>query len=116
MKLVSQAAPEPIREYWADIGGVRYPPKQAYQLISNLPRSSFTSHTALARLRRIGFTTSIYQTRIGEQHTETDTGPTAPSADYTHLSASFSTLLKSSPRMSSPSTCPPLSRHSPAQT
>lgn len=60
VKLVSQAVPEPFREHWADIGGVRYPPKQAYQLISSLPRSSFTSHTALARLRRIGFTTSIY--------------------------------------------------------
>ncbi|ROZ50623.1 PE-PGRS family protein [Rhodococcus sp. WS3] len=94
MKVVRQAAPEPIREHWADIGGVRYPPKQAYQLISNLPRSSFTSHTALARLRGIGFTTSIYRARVGEQHAETDTDPSAPSANYTHLSASFSTLLE----------------------
>ena len=93
VKVVSQAVPEPIREHWADIGGVRYPPKQAYQLISDLPRSSFTSHTALARLRRIGFTTSVYQARIGEQHTETDTDPSTPEGDYTHLSASFSTLL-----------------------
>lgn len=36
MKAVSLAVPEPIREHWADIGGVRYPPKQAYQLISHL--------------------------------------------------------------------------------
>ncbi|NHP14536.1 hypothetical protein G8767_13365 [Rhodococcus sp. IC4_135] len=93
IKVVSQAVPEPIREHWADIAGVRYPPKQAYQLISDLPRSSFTSHAALARLRRIGFTTSVYQTRIGEQHTETDTDPSVSQADYTHLSASFSTLL-----------------------
>lgn len=83
MKVVSQAVPEPIREHWADVGGVRYPPKQAYQLISNLPRSSFTSHAALARLRGIGFTTSVYQPGIGDQK-----------ADYTHLSASFSTLLE----------------------
>lgn len=94
MKLVSQAVPEPIREHWADIGGVRYPPKQAYQMISSLPRSSFTSHTALARLRWIGFTTSVYQARTGEQQTEKDTGLTDPPADYTHLSASFSTLLE----------------------
>ncbi|OUS97382.1 hypothetical protein [Rhodococcus sp. NCIMB 12038] len=94
IKVVSQAEPEPIREHWAEIGGVRYPPKQAYQLISNLPRSSFTSHTALARLRGIGFTTSVYQTRIGEKQTETDANPGAPRGDYTHLSASFSTLLE----------------------
>ncbi|QTS00548.1 hypothetical protein J6K27_000045 [Rhodococcus qingshengii] len=94
LKLVSQAVPEPIREHWADIGGVRYPPKQAYQLISNLPRSSFTSHTALARLREVGFTTSIYRAKNGVQRLETGGDLTVALSDHTHLSASFAVLLE----------------------
>ncbi|ERB52852.1 hypothetical protein N806_32990 [Rhodococcus sp. P27] len=94
LKLVSQAVPEPIREHWADIDGVRYPPNQTYQLISNLPRSSFTSHTAPARLRKIGFTTSIYKAKNGVQRLETGGNLTVALCDYTHLSASFATLLE----------------------
>ncbi|MEV0945080.1 hypothetical protein [Rhodococcus sp. NPDC049939] len=92
-KLVSQSVPEPIRKHWVDVDGVRYPPKQAYQLISRLPKESFKTHTALARLRGIGFITSAYQPETGANQTEPNAAGGATQADYTNLLAAFSTVL-----------------------
>ena len=58
---IAKATPEPIREHWVDVNGVRYPPKQAYQLVSGSPRSAFTSHRAIRELRKLGFSTSTYR-------------------------------------------------------
>ncbi|WP_459546077.1 hypothetical protein [Nocardia sp. X0981] len=57
---IGKVAPEPIREHWVVVEGKRYPPKQVYQLITGLPRSAYTSHRALAELRRWGLSTSVY--------------------------------------------------------
>ncbi|WP_368679881.1 hypothetical protein R1X32_00510 (plasmid) [Rhodococcus opacus] len=93
IELIKEVAPEPIREHWVDVDGVRYPPKQAYQLISNLPRSTFTSHTALARLRVIGFTTSAYNARTDRQPVAEQLTVNPPPTDHNELSASVATLL-----------------------
>jgi len=61
--MIRKTAPEPLREHWADIDGVLYPPKQAYHLIAGQPRSEFTTHHALAQLRKYGFPTSTYTPR-----------------------------------------------------
>lgn len=58
--LVARHAPEPIREHWCLVDGVRYPVKQAYHLITRTPRSRFTAHQAIARLRAMGFETTRY--------------------------------------------------------
>lgn len=58
--LVAGHEPEPIREHWCLVDGVRYPAKQTYHLISGIPRSRFTAHQAIARLRAMGFETSRY--------------------------------------------------------
>ncbi|NMN97843.1 hypothetical protein [Antrihabitans stalactiti] len=60
VEAIAEATPEPIREHWVDVNGVRYPPKQAYQLVSGLPRSAFTSHRAIRELRKLGFSTTTY--------------------------------------------------------
>lgn len=60
IEAISGVDPEPIREHWVAVADRRYPPKQVYQLITGLPRSAFTSHRALAELRRLGLRTSVY--------------------------------------------------------
>lgn len=72
--------PEPIREHWCEVGGVRYPVKQVYHLITGLPRSQFTSHIALRALSRADYTTSVYRPgRLGDvsgrQEQNPATGP-----------------------------------------
>ncbi|MFC9473383.1 hypothetical protein ACFTS5_14485 [Nocardia sp. NPDC056952] len=57
---IREVEPEPIREHWVVVANKRYPPKQVYQLITGLPRSAYTSHRALAALRRLGLSTSVY--------------------------------------------------------
>lgn len=51
-------APDPVREHWVDVDGVRWPPKQALGLATGLDRADFTSHRALGLFERLGFTTS----------------------------------------------------------
>jgi hypothetical protein len=60
LEAINGVDPEPIREHWVVVAGRRYPPKQVYQLVTGLPRSAFTSHRALAELRKLGLSTSVY--------------------------------------------------------
>ncbi|MFC8530274.1 hypothetical protein [Nocardia sp. NPDC057227] len=86
--------PEPIREHWVVVANKRYPPKQVYQLLTGLPRSAFTSHRALAELRKSGLTTSVYTPPSTEA---VRTGPVQESEESTsslQLAESFATLLK----------------------
>ncbi|MEV4134010.1 hypothetical protein AB0J72_17800 [Dactylosporangium sp. NPDC049742] len=46
--------PEPVRQHGVRIGGVVYPVKQAFELAAGVPRTEFTSHTALRHLRSLG--------------------------------------------------------------
>lgn len=41
--------PEPIREHAAQVNGVWYPVKQAFEVAVGVPRSEFISHTARRR-------------------------------------------------------------------
>ena len=47
--------PEPVREHAVEVGGVVYPVKQVFERASGVPRSQFTSQTALRHLRGLGF-------------------------------------------------------------
>lgn len=71
LAVISQHRPEPVREHWCLVGTRRYPAKQAYHLLTGLPRSQFTSHQALSGLRSAGFTTSRYR-RKSASHTAMD--------------------------------------------
>src|SRR5215211_1211398 len=51
-------APDPVREHWVDVDGVRWPPKQALALATGLDPADFTSHRALGLFGRLGFRTS----------------------------------------------------------
>lgn len=47
-------APEPIREHAVQLDGVWFPVKQAFEIATGLPRSSFTSHEARRHLAALG--------------------------------------------------------------
>lgn len=49
--------PEPIRDHYAVIAGMRFPPKQILAAITGLDRADFTTNQARAVLRRLGFAT-----------------------------------------------------------
>lgn len=52
---MNDVPPEPVREHAVRVGGVVYPVKQVFELASGVPRSQFTSQTALRHLRALGF-------------------------------------------------------------
>lgn len=82
--LVAGHAPEPIREHWCLVDGVRYPAKQTYHLITGMPRSRFTAHQAIARLRAMGFQTSRYVRKTATRNdpvAPTEEAPAAPHSD-----------------------------------
>jgi len=47
--------PDPIRKYYIDINGERYPIKQPIELITGLPRVAYTAMDAYRILSRLGF-------------------------------------------------------------
>ncbi|WP_328655993.1 hypothetical protein [Nocardia salmonicida] len=88
---IRSVEPEPIREHWVVVANKRYPPKQVYQLITGLPRSAFTSHRALAELRRLGLSTSVYTPpRADADRAEASGG----SGGVDGLAESFATLSR----------------------
>ena len=92
VEVITEATPEPIREHWVDVNGVHYPPKQAYQLVSGLPRSAFTSHRAIRELRKLGFSTTTYRaTPFANSAVDGDVPATE---DPGGIASSVSTLLR----------------------
>ncbi|MEV4237113.1 hypothetical protein AB0J47_18265 [Nocardia sp. NPDC049737] len=90
-EVISKVEPEPIREHWVVVADKRYPPKQVYQLITGLPRSAYTSHRALAELRRLGLSTSVYTPpRTEAVQAESSDG----SKGNNELAESFATLSR----------------------
>ena len=78
---VSRVTPEAVQQYGVRIGGVVYPVKQAFSVATGLPRTDFTSHTALRLLARLGFEV------IGEDsHREqSDSQPSSRKPVATHV-------------------------------
>lgn len=70
---INRVDPEPLRDHWVDVRGVRYPPKQAYELVCGQSRTTYNSHHALAQLRKIGFVTSVYHPRTDAAFDRTTT-------------------------------------------
>jgi hypothetical protein len=50
--------PQPIQTHWVEVGGVRFPVKQALEVSLGLGRESFTSHRARGIFDRLQFVTS----------------------------------------------------------
>lgn len=47
--------PEPVRDHFVVVAGLRYPPKQALAAVTGLDRADFTTHQARRILTRLGF-------------------------------------------------------------
>jgi hypothetical protein len=47
--------PDPVREHYVVVGGVRFPPKQVLACATGLDRADFTTHQARRILKRLGF-------------------------------------------------------------
>jgi hypothetical protein len=47
--------PEPVRKHGVLVGDIVYPVRQAFEVATGLPRTEFTSHTALRHLQGLGF-------------------------------------------------------------
>ncbi|GAB3688004.1 hypothetical protein [Nocardiopsis oceani] len=54
--------PERLTTHWVEIGGRRWPPKQALEVALGVSRTRFTSKTALRHLRRLDFPASEHST------------------------------------------------------
>ncbi|WP_084510680.1 hypothetical protein [Nocardia lijiangensis] len=91
---ISKVEPEPIREHWVVVADKRYPPKQVYQLITGLPRSAYTSHRALAELRRLGLSTSVYTPPRTEAVRAEASDGSGGSSGIDELAESFATLSR----------------------
>ncbi|WP_157985156.1 hypothetical protein [Lentzea terrae] len=50
--------PEPVQVHWVEVGGVRFPVKQALEAVLGVSRTTFTSHMARSQFARLGFLTS----------------------------------------------------------
>ncbi|MFC7617279.1 hypothetical protein ACFQV2_31510 [Actinokineospora soli] len=50
--------PEPVQVHWVEVGGVRFPVKQALEAVLGVNRATFTSHMARLQFARLGFVTS----------------------------------------------------------
>lgn len=94
IEAISGVDPEPIREHWVVVADRRYPPKQVYQLITGLPRSAYTSHRALAELRRMGLRTSVYLPPRAEATSAKAIESFEASVGSDDLAESFATLLR----------------------
>ncbi|CDZ92564.1 hypothetical protein QLG13_10325 [Rhodococcus aetherivorans] len=73
---IRRMAPEGVQEHWVDVGGVRYPPKQVWGILSGRPRSGYNTHHALSQLGKIGFETSVNRPH-GAQQNELDSAETS---------------------------------------
>lgn len=91
---ISKVEPEPIREHWVVVADKRYPPKQVYQLITGLPRSAYTSHRALAELRRLGLSTSVYMPPRTEAVRAGTSDGSGGASGIDELTESFATLSR----------------------
>ena len=54
---VAKAQPEEIRKYFAEIGGRKFPVKQAVSIGTGAPRASFGTEAAIHTLTRLGYRT-----------------------------------------------------------
>lgn len=80
-----------------EIDGHRWPPRQAFETATGIPRSEFTSHIALRNLRKLGFTTSEFgataiQTTATSQPGARKPMTTRPTSSTDTASAAFSAL------------------------
>jgi len=54
---LARAQPEDIRKYYVEIGGRKFPVKQAVSVGTGAPRASFGTEVAIHTLTRLGYTT-----------------------------------------------------------
>lgn len=73
--------PEPIHTHWVEIEGVRWPPKQAFELITGIPRRKYTSHRALEILNRLGLPSSSWRSSKAGSRTAASVAVPAPTVE-----------------------------------
>jgi len=54
-RLSKNVEPDPVRKYYIEVSGRRYPIKQPIELITGLPRIAYTAMDAYRILSRCGF-------------------------------------------------------------
>jgi hypothetical protein len=52
---LKKVEPEPVRKYYIEVDGIRYPIKQPIELITGLARVAYTAMDAYRILSRLGF-------------------------------------------------------------
>jgi hypothetical protein len=88
-------APEVVQVHWVEVGGVRFPVKQALEAVLGVSRTTFTSHMARSQFVRLGFLTSDVTERIDNSGESRQPRPPAPGATLSVEEAgeAFATLV-----------------------
>jgi hypothetical protein len=88
-------APEPVQVHWVEVGGVRFPVKQALEAALGVSRTTFTSHMARSQFARLGFLTSSAaeraSTRSEWQRSRTSTS--GPAISIEEAGEAFATVV-----------------------
>lgn len=66
--------PDPVREHYVVVRGIRFPPKQVLSCATGLDRADFTTHQARRILKRLGFV-AARAAHDQEEHVEETAGP-----------------------------------------
>ena len=88
-------APEPIQSHWVQVGGVRFPVKQALAVVLGINRTAFTSRTARLQFARLGLPTStpsFYAPPVSPPAPDADDDRTSP-VSVEQAAVAFATLL-----------------------
>lgn len=51
---ILSSIPDPVHTHWVEIDGRRWPAKQAFEVVTGIPRGTYISHTAVRLLARQG--------------------------------------------------------------
>lgn len=88
-------SPEVVQVHWVEVGGVRFPVKQALETVLGISRATFTSHMARAQFARLGFRTSGLpeQTSLTRQARPSQTSASSPAISIEQAGQAFATLV-----------------------
>jgi hypothetical protein len=86
-------APEVVQVHWVEVGGVRFPVKQALEAVLGVSRATFTSQMARSQFARLGFVTSEVAERVDNRSEPRQ--PPAPGAvvSVEEAGEAFATLV-----------------------
>jgi hypothetical protein len=82
-------APDPIQTHWVEVNGVRFPVKQALEVVLGISRSTFTSQVARLQFDRLGFPTSSGTRSQPPPAPQSTAGSALPHATVEQAGAAF---------------------------